>query len=308
MQRRLYLDFSDIVRIADGRADAAEVTTLRAALRDTDTRLTLSRGHTWDGLSNLGAVSADRLIRTVESFEPIWMVIDGPEVVEPLRVTRPDIVVQTCTSFRALANAPQRVAWLEAMDAMQTAASGAARGGTAPVRFGRRTQALLVQAFVSLCTGRLGNDVDVILTHWETELGIMNARDRATIRSQLLAVREVLRSLSPVAASTSTDMTAVLRALGAVGDDPSSYPGRRIGMVVVTAKQRDLAQKLQRNDLLDIEHAAHFPYVDVATCDDATYHAITTSVANVGGPRSAALARTGQLLRVVALLRERAAA
>lgn len=303
MQRRLYLAFSDIIRLADGGVDAAEATALRAAMRETDTRLTLSRGHTWDGLSNLDAATAERVIRAVESFEPICMVVDGPEVVEPLATTRPDIVVQPCTSFRALANAPQRVAWLDAMDAMETAAPAAGRGGGTRVRFGRRTQALLVQAFVSLCTGRFGEDVEVIVTHWETELGAMNTRDRTTIRTQLLAVREVLRSLSPVITDADADMTAVLRALGAVGDDPRSYPGRRIGMVVAAAKQRDVARKLQRSDLLDIEHAAHFPYVDVATCDAGTYHAITTSVANVGGPRSAALARSGQLGRVIDLLR-----
>ncbi len=312
MQRRLYLDSSDIIRLADGVADAAQLEALRAAMLETGTRLTLSRAHTWDGLSRVDAARAERVIRVVESFEPILMVVDGPDVVEPIWTDRPDVVVQPCSSFRELANAPQRGAWLSG-HAGHAAAQGELGGAGPLVRQSARTRTLLMQSFVTLCAGRLGDDVEVIVAHWERELGPMNAVDRTTVMIQLRKVRELLRSESKTTnadmrTTKISDMTAVLQALSAVGDDPLSYPGRRIGMVVATAKQRDLARRLQRSDLLDIEHASHFPYVDVATCEAGIYQAITTSVANVGGPRSAALAPTGQLPRVIELLRERAAA
>ena len=50
------------------------------------------------------------MIRVVESFEPILMVVDGPDVVEPIWTDRPDVVVQPCSSFRELsARTPERV-------------------------------------------------------------------------------------------------------------------------------------------------------------------------------------------------------
>ena len=86
----MYLDTADLLNIGDGRVAAGDL--VRAMAR-TDAVLVVSREHVQD--ASHGDLSAvDSLIRGVESFPRVAVVMDGPHAVEPLTTDRREAEVQ----------------------------------------------------------------------------------------------------------------------------------------------------------------------------------------------------------------------
>jgi hypothetical protein len=316
MSRRLYLDTADLLLIADGRVEQTVVDELLLAMAASDTRLTLTREHIWDGLSRVDEPTKQRVVAAVEAFGPILMVMDGPEVVEPLSRDRTDIVVQVCTNFRELVFAPAAGPWLEKMNQVQerayegiVAAQTVRRaGGPEAQHESKDAQAFFLRSFVTLCAGWKGDDAEVIATYWENELGVtLRSDQRQRVIVKLRAVAALLRPLRDTIAREGIDPYEVLRMMGAVNDDDRSNPGRSLAMRVAGLKERDVMRRRSRSDMLDLGHISHFPYVDFATCDANSYPAVIANLARVGGPRRPEVFRVGNLPSVSDQLRRTAA-
>ena len=298
--------------IADGRVDHEVVAGLHAAMVASGTRLVLARAHIWDGLSQVDQETTERVIRAVEAFGSILMVVDGPDVVEPLSEGRSDIVVEPCRNFRELVHAPAAAPWLRRFNDLQDDAhvgdvtsqvllrDGAPMGQP----YSKRAHALFMQGFVSLCSGWLGDDGEVITAFWEAELGVtLKPHERAWVVTQLEAASAVVGSVGGAAAEADIDFMDILRKMAAAGSTPAVYPGQWLAMRVGGERRRNPTRAPLRSDMVDIDHVTHFPYVDVATCDATTYHAVNLSIRSLNGPRTPALVRTGRLDQVVELVR-----
>lgn len=310
--RRLYLDTGDLLRIADGRVEPGIVEALRGAMEESGTRLVLTREHIQDALSNVDSHTFERFVRAVEGFLPVLMVLDGPWVVEPLVEGRGDIVCQPCSNFRELVSSGAMDTWLARGNALQdqthsgTVAAQTVLRGTAPTQrvASKSAEQIFSQAFVTLCRGWLGEEVGPIIAFWEQELGLTLApNDRPAVVARLEAAREVLAALRGTIEREGVDMTEVLRNLGAAGTDPRAYPGQFLALRLSAARLRDLKRTPLRSDLLDVEHAAHFPYVDTATCDGHTFHLVTRAISGCVGPRLPVITRTTDLASVVDFVR-----
>jgi hypothetical protein len=305
--RRLYLDTADLLRIGDRRFPEPLVTALRAALAKSQTKLVISPFHVQDAVSRVDTATTERFVRTVETFQPLLAVVDGPDVVEPLNDQRRDIVAEVCANFRELVLSEPAARWLananEVQDQLHSGDQGAPAvllesGATAPPRT-RAANNLLLQCTISLLRGWLGEDPETILAYWENHGLKAGAPERETVLIRLRGIREMKRALEPLAAD---DLTEQLRRIGAVGADPSSNPGRMLKARAIAHNQGNPHRHRQRSDWLDVEHVMHFPYVDVATCDGNTLSGIRPAIASEAWPRNPAIFPTGKLELVIEAL------
>ncbi len=312
MRKRLYLDTGDLNRIADGREDAAMVEALRTAMHEGGVALVISRAHMQDALSLTDAATKERFVAMVETFQPVLMVVDGPTEVEPLDADRRDIVVQPCVNFREIVFSEAARPWLEkastTQDEMHSGDVIAQTIRQVVPRTDRRVSkaagALFVQAAVTLLRGWMGDDVEAVVSHWE-KAGpfVVKAEERTVVLVNLVAFRAFLAPLRETIARDDLDMTDLLRRLGAMGAAPAAYPGQSLTVAVGSAKQRDADRRRQRSDWVDLDHVAHFPYVDLATCDAGTFPLVTSALRNIESPRNVVVMRNGQLGQVAGALR-----
>lgn len=317
MSPRLYLDTGDLNRIADRREEGTVVDALRATMVATQTRLVLSHAHMQDALSQTDDATKERFVKAIESFQPILLVTGGPAEVEPLDSDRRDIIVAPCTNFREIAFSPAARPWLENANVTQDqmhlgdkAAQIVRRNSPPSVRtVAHSTLELFVQSAVTLIRGWAGDDISAIVSYWEAAGSFSpSPKDRVLIITQLSAIRAMLEPLRETIARDEIDMTTVLRRLGTIGTEPAAYPGLRLMVAVGADKQHEVARHRQRSDWVDLDHVAHFPYVDVATCDAGTFHFVSIHLKNIETPRKVSVLKNGNLAQVTEAIRTAARA
>jgi hypothetical protein len=274
MARRLYLDTADLFDIGDGRADAAELGELRAAMADTGTMLVFNRDHLHDA-AKADSGSRERLLDAVESFEPVLLVMRGPGRVEPLTADRADIELTPWRNVREEANSAPARAWLgptsqayASAQSTREAVQKAARDvGMAPLRLDGKREAF-ERALVLLAKNASGD-----------------AEKARGIRALVDIVRMAFEWL----------------------EAPAQWPGQSFGLQVLLARDADAGRSPVLNDLVDIDHVQHFPYVDVATCDRAIWRdgrkVLEGALSAVPLPRRPVLVRTKRLGEVAAAVR-----
>lgn len=157
---------------------------------------------------------------------------------------------------------------------------------------------------MTLLRGWVGDDVEAVVSHWEKAgPSVLKAEERKVILVNLVALHAFMDPLREKVAHDGLDMTDVLRRLGAMGAAPAAYPSQSLTVAVGSGKQRDPDRRRQRSDWVDLDHVAHVPYVDLATCDAGTFPLVTAALRNIESPRNAVVMRNGQLGEVVRKLR-----
>jgi hypothetical protein len=222
--------------------------------------------------------------------------------------------VQRCTNYRELVfskAADQQVAVVgaaydqlhEGALAVYSAISSAAQ--LAPIR-SRKGNALFMQAYVTLCRGWMGDDPEAIVALWEQEddLRVVPA-ERSAIVSVLQAATEMLEHLRPLANEHQVDLTTALRVWGASEAAPTLWPGHYLATQVGAARIRDSRRKPNRSDRPDSDHAMHFPYVDIATCDANTLNVVRRVLPGMTCPRAPIVLNNRQLTTVLEAVRAR---
>ena len=81
-------------------------------------------------------------------------------------------------------------------------------------------------------------------------------------------------------------------------------PGHYLALQVAGARRRNVTRKPRHNDLLDLAHAMHFPYVDVATAGCRERSPLVRSMLpKMTCPRQTVVVQNGHLDAVVAAVR-----
>jgi len=310
MARRLYLDAADLFDIGDGRLDPALVADLGAAMNETGTLLMLSHDHVHDAARG-GTSSLDSLARAAEVFGVVLVVMAGPGAVEPLTPELGDIAVERCTNFRELVfakAAAEPIAMLSAAHDRFHSGDRAAQVELAatplPALRSNKADALFMQSFITLCRGWQGDDPETILSFWELDLGVRVSREeREGILRRLQGARAMVTSMLAVATEHEIDITEALRNAGTWGTNPDTCPGHHLALRISGARRRDVRRKPQRSDWSDIDHAMHFPYADVATCDRNTREIVARVLPTMKCPRSPLVLHNRQLDQVVEAVR-----
>jgi hypothetical protein len=310
--RRLYLDLADLLDIGDRRLPSKTVAELVAVAGASNAALVVSREHVQDA-SRGGASTVESLVCAVERFRTVVVVMDGPDSVEPLTPERGDICLQACANFRELALSDAAKGPLARMndaydrlhDGVQVAHRIASTAPMPPLRT-RMAGALFSQAFVTLCHAWMGDDPSAIVSYWEGRLGAeINVEEREGIVARLAAFRGALPAFLALAADNKVDVTETLRLSAIWSTERAQWPGRFLALQIGAARRRDVQRKPKRSDWLDEEHAAHFPYVDIATCDANTRSIASRVLQTMLCPRPPELVPSGHLGLVVERLRRR---
>ncbi len=304
--RRLYLDTGNLLRIADGKEPEETLDSLRAVMRASNTGLVIARAHVQDAVSTANAESAERFVRTIESFGPLFMIVDGPDVVEPLSSERADLVIAPCTNFRELVFSDRAGHWLAAANATQDEmhlgdqVAQVLRAALPQRRLRGQVVELGMQTLITLIRGWLGDDPTVVLAFWEEKLEVSLSDDeRAILHAHLLVAKLQLEPLLGTIERDNVDVTDVLRRVGTAGTDPVGYPGTWLMLRVAGLRQSDRYRRRLRSDWVDLDHVAHFPYMDFATCDRGTWAAVARLLPEVPGPRVPKIFRNGQLAALI---------
>jgi hypothetical protein len=300
---RVYLDTADLLNIGDGRVAADDL--VRTMAR-TDAVLVVSREHVQDA-SRGNRSAIDSLIRAVESFPRIAVVMDGPHSVEPLTTDRRDIVIAACTNFRELARSDTSRAWLATMNALVDLAHEGDRDAQSTLaqdalpEFSRAAWELFLQSLVTMFRGWLGDDPETILSHWE---GKVTARLPQRLRAGVLQRLEAARHLFTGTAAVENDVDVANALLVATTweAEPAAWPGHVLGLRVSKARRRDVRRRPRRSDLPDVDHLMHIPYVNVATCDGETLPRVQRELPRLTCPRAPVVLNVGHLDRVAEAL------
>jgi hypothetical protein len=279
-------------------------------MAETHTMLVVSTDHVqdiWRGRPD----AIENMVRAVEWFQPVLTVMDGPDAVEPLTPERTDIVVAPCTNFRELvysdAAREQMTTRIDAYDRLHAgdrAAQQAVSSAPLPRMPSRKANELFTQAFVTLARGWMGDDLDTILGFWEDQLGVsVGAGEREAIVARLGAAVELAPVLRSVAEDHGLDVTDALRRGAACEAEPPAWPGQYLAIRVRGARRRNVTRKPRPSDWLDLDHAKHFPYVDVATCDADTLATVRSLLPKMSCPRQAVVVQNGHLDEVLVAVR-----
>jgi len=307
---RLYLDTGDLVRIADGRTDPSE---LLRVMHETDTSLVISREHVQDATWKCDDATRDRFIAAVERFGVILMVQEGPFTIEPAGGS--DIVVVPCTNFGEVVRSPAAKPWMDTANAIADASFAASvdvQGHVAQAPAPLRRKAsfeLLGQSVVTLIRRGESLETSDVLAAWEAEgLGAGAGPERAAVEARATAFKALVDRLKPLAASGGMDGDDILRGYIDVMSKPEQFPGLHLQLIVGAAEMADFGHERQRSTSVDLEHVAHFPYVDVATVDRQTRHFLV-EVAKAKpeeiAPRAPTVLLSGDLDKVARALRDR---
>jgi hypothetical protein len=152
--------------------------------------------------------------------------------------------------------------------------------------------------------GQMGDDPETIVSFWETRLHLrVTPEERDAILVRLGALAVVLPSIRALATEHGTDITDALRMPGRWATEPGAWPGHYLGQQVQVARHRDQQRRPRRSDWPDVEHAKHFPYVDIATCDANTLDTVRRVLPAIPCPRRAAVLNNRHLGRVLDAVR-----
>jgi hypothetical protein len=277
---------------------------------NTNTMLVVSTDHVQD-VWRARSDAIESFVAAVELFQPVLAVMDGPVAVEPLTSERPDITLAGCTNFRELVHSDAAKAsmsvWLDANDRIHAgdrAAQATLSSAPLPPMRSRAANELFRQAFVTLARGWMGDDVDAILGHWEANAPVrVGADEREGIVAKLRGAAKLVPELRSLADDHGIDITEALRLSGASEAERGTRPGNYLALQVAGARRRNVTRKPRRSDLIDLAHAMHFPYVDVATADAETIATVRSMLPKMTCPRQTVVVQNGHLDEVVATVR-----
>ncbi len=305
--RRLYLDTSDLLNIADGKVDSVIIDELVSTMLETDTWLVVAKEHIQD-VSKSDGPTKQRFIAAVQRFGPIQLVLSGPDKVEPWTAERADIVTEPCPNFADIVNAQAAPEALDRMNALQDAIHAAdvaaqERVAAAPTPPKRKASAeLFTQSAVTLLRRDETMDAGEVVAFWEAEgVGSKAGDEKRAVEARAAAFKEFVDRVKPFAADEGGG-DAILRRVASVFKEPARSPGEFLLMRTGAAMQAEPGRERRRSDWLDLIHVAHLPYVDVATVDRQTRHYVTISKAPTNGPRTPVILPTGDLAGVIRAL------
>lgn len=308
---RLYLDSAEFNSIGRGHVDETLVAELVAAMRGHAVILVVSFEHLREIVTPGDAASRERIANTLERFWMRALVVKGPDVVEPWDADVEDIELEpwgNVADFLAVAPADPAIEQSDVVqDAMHAAATATAIAARPIPRRRHVSQlhgALIAGTVKMLFLGHRGTDVGE-LVDWGVaglrESGVLDrelsAEERAWIIDQIQPMAAAVEQLTPLLESMSFDeRVAATRAMNRTA---ATAPGAWLGVQLSAARSRNRDRTPRRSDSVDLAHAAHYPYVDIATCDAEAYAALTPHIGAARGSRQVTLFRNGQLAAVV---------
>jgi hypothetical protein len=188
----------------------------------------------------------------------------------------------------------------ERLHAAQLEKHAALAGG--PIPLSRAGAALFHQAFLTLFRGSPRGVQEAVATLRRLSAKV-SPEERSRIRDRLRAVARLFAEAISLAKARGLDMTDAVRIPAAFDEDPAAWPGHHLSARVARTRRRDMRRKPRRSDWTDIDHAMHFPYVDVATCDANAGDIAIRALREMRCPRTPALVRTKHLDEVVVAVR-----
>jgi hypothetical protein len=300
---RLYLDTGALNSMADGRVDSGLVDRLVAVCEERGVLLVISHAHFQDIVS-VDQATRDRLSSLLERFRWRALVIKGPEDLEAEATQAVDIQLALAPNVRALNDASATAASLRTLTTVQGWVHEAqaefqqlrARDGRVVSRaavllgweclisffLGPEPAADLATLFEAL---RQRDGVDV--EDWERELTLTYAEPFARLLTRVQTLPGLpddwkLTGLLNIRAGANTRF-----------DTPA--PGQFLATQLNRTFSQNVGRKPQRSDVVDTVHMMHLPYVDVATCDRASFAAVREQLKNVNCRRPVQLFQNGRL-------------
>lgn len=311
--QRLYLDTADLLDIADKRVDESIVVSLADAMEEHAVALIISHEHMIDALVPGDPVSVDQLSTALEQFRLRFLVLKGPEQVEPWAVNghAQDIDIEGCHNIREILTAPEAAANLLTSRTVQDAAhrgatsSNASRRLNGDLRIPRHQREIALQSSITQFRGWMGSDpLPIVLHHLERNGGTPTAAEVENLVQAQQPFANVLDEVGPSIDAHGIDRTALLRriACSVASDGFRVAPGAWLGAKLYNGLSADLRRTPLRSDLVDCMHATYFPYIDIATCDAQSHVILSRFINQAHGsrPRSATLFRNGRLSNVIA--------
>jgi hypothetical protein len=306
--QRLYLDTSDLLDIADGRTPTE---LLLSTMEATRTLLVVSRAHAQDAIAPGDDVARERFIRALELFGTLLLVVDGPLTVEPLVEGVDDINVEPCSNIREILLSEGSAAWLNRerdwQEEMHLASQrSAVRLATIPPakQLRKAVEQLGWQCAITMIRGWLSDDPQVIVEYWQAKSNLeLSPKERDRILTAMRAMAELLEPVRKLQADQDTVDFQLRRWASAFGD-AKGFPGSMLSHGVAWELSRDRKRKRLRSDHVDVDHVAHIPYVDIATCDRAVIHMMRPYLAKIHARRGARVIRSGHIQDVIVELRK----
>lgn len=301
---RLYLDTAELNEIARNRVDAGLLRDLIKAFEDHAVIVVLSLEHMRDAMKPGDANAPGRLADALEQFPLRGLVSIGPDSIEPWSNGPADIKIDPWSNVREVLLAPAAAPALETQAKVQDAmfagdlASNASFRETRDLRPPRHHHNIVVGTMVTLMHGWMGDDVGTIVDMHASKSGLeLTSGDRSQLIEIVAPVVAMLRHIGPLADQQGIDRTEAVRraSLG-----PDRAPGFWLAGKLVANRMLNVTREPMRSDSIDVFHTAHFPYVDIATCDRQTFDAINRFVAQAQGSRAVSLRRNGRLREVLA--------
>ena len=151
----------------------------------------------------------------------------------------------------------------------------------------------------------MGDDLEAIVSFWEDRLQLrVAAGEREAILVRLRGVSAALPSVRALAAEHGMELTDALRMPGTWATEPAAWPGHHLAQLIHNARHRDVRRRPRRSDWPDLEHAKHFPYVDIATSDANTLATVRRELPTLTCPRHAVVLNNRRLDRVIEAVRD----
>ncbi|MBS2026454.1 MAG: hypothetical protein JST54_01000 [Deltaproteobacteria bacterium] len=281
-------------------------------MKRSGTMLVISREHLIDAIPESKPESIERLVAALESFGAVLLVLQGPGEVEPLSGAAPDIQVQACSNIREIVYSPlampsltkeknfQRAIYQSQLNADKILNRSSQRVG---LRSKRETE-LYWRSVVTRVRGWMGRDAGQIVARWNSEAVKPLTESRVqSVEEAVSATGVLVQPMLDLAAARELDTTEVLREHARALEHPELYPGRTLAMKVLEWNQRNHGRGRLDTDWLDAQHAAYFPYVDIATCDANTFACVVRAAGAVEMPRRCSIAKGTDLRFIVETLK-----
>jgi hypothetical protein len=304
---RLYLDTAELNDIGRGNLAAPLVDALLETLERHAVVLVISSAHMRDALKP-GDVDAPKLFAT--TLERFWMralVVRGPDEVEPWPTTPRDIELSPVGNVHAFLTAeaaqPALVKLEAAQDTMFVAdiATKAVQRftaqGTPKKKLSKNHEAIVVGSTYLLALGFESKADEAIDRCARTIKCALTDADRLTLLERVMPAELATVVLAPYLDAMDGDARSRFWSLLKAG--PENAPGTWLARQLAANRIRNVMRAADRSDSIDLEHCAHFPYVDIATCDRQAYAAIEPHVEHARGPRPVRVFRNGRLEDVV---------
>ncbi len=231
----------------------------------------------------------------------------GPRKVEPWTTAPADIEIAPWGNVRDPRTAHAAKPVLHELEAARDAAFVADIAMKAVVRctaehgpnsvLSNTHEAIVVGSIYRLALGFESTAEDAIAWCVRAIDGSLTDADKRTLLERVMPTEVAMVVLSPYLAAMTADTRARFWDLMTAG--PDNAPGTWLARQLAGSRTRNLKRDVERNDSVDVEHCAHFPYVDIATCNRRAYPTIAAHLPTARGSRRVKLFRNQDLQQVV---------